>query len=241
MPCGARKVLIIGSILCHTTLILLYRPFFVWCWDPELRENPLALRAQVVCTEQAADVNGLFRAYGKLFNFQYQSYLISYCVYTAATIDVRLVRHNDKALAEMATTRLAITLRMLETEVRQTPGIRRSIEIIRSQIGAPSTSSPHPQIERSPDATPTREIPTERSLDSMIATDPRVALPPPTVSDSNFFESSTDHVDTRLPQLPISEEPNLPLELEWAGWNMYDFGGGFVPDMAYWTPFDQRL
>ncbi|OOQ85002.1 nitrogen assimilation transcription factor nirA [Penicillium brasilianum] len=227
--------------ICVPPHILCLKPFFVWCWDPELRENPLALRAQVVCTEQAAAVNDLFKAYGRLFNFQYQSYLISYCVYTAATIDVRLVRHNDKALAEMATTRLAITLRMLETEVRQTPGIRRSIEIIRSQIGAPSTSSPHHQIEGSTDAPHAKEIPTGMSVDSMIGTTPHMALPPPTVSDTNFFDSSTEHVGAGPPQMPISEESNLPLESEWAGWNMDDFGGGFVPDMAYWTSFDQHF
>lgn len=187
--------------------------------------------------EQAADVNDLFRAYGRLFNFQYQSYLISYCVYTAATIDVRLVRHNDKALAEMATTRLAITLRMLETEVRQTPGIRRSIEIIRSQIGAASPSSSHHQVERSPGTPHARETSTVMSLDSMIGTSPHVALPRPSISDTSFFESSTEHVGVGPSQVPISEEPNLPLESEWASWNMNDFGGGFVPDMAYWTPF----
>ena len=202
-----------------------------------MRENPLALRAQVVCTEQAADVNDLFKAYGRLFNFQYQSYLVSYCVYTAATIDVRLVRHHDKKLAEMATTRLAITLRMLETEVRQTPGIRRSIEIIRSQIRTPPTSSQH-QIERSPNAPDAREISAGISLDSMIDTSPHVAMPPPTVSDTSFFDSSTEHLGTGSSKLPNSEELNLPLESEWAGWNMDDFGGGFVPDMAYWTSLD---
>ncbi|GAT25275.1 CHA4 activatory protein [Aspergillus luchuensis] len=80
-------------------------------------------------------VNELFRAYGRLFNFEFQSYLISYCVYTAATIDVRLAQHNNKRLAHMAIDRLAVTLHMLETEVKQTPGMRRSIEIIHSHIG----------------------------------------------------------------------------------------------------------
>jgi hypothetical protein len=116
-------------------LILIFRPFFIWRWNTHLRDHPLALRAQVVCTEQAADVNEIFRAYGRLFNFQYQTYLVSYCVYTAATIDVRLIHHDDRSLAEKAADRLVVTLRMLETELKQTPGIKRSIEIIRSHLG----------------------------------------------------------------------------------------------------------
>jgi hypothetical protein len=116
-------------------LILIFRPFFIWRWTTHLRDHPLALRAQVVCTEQAADVNEIFRAYGRLFNFHYQTYLVSYCVYTAATIDVRLIHHDDRNLAEKAADRLVVTLRMLETELRQTPGIKRSIEIIRSHLG----------------------------------------------------------------------------------------------------------
>ncbi|PCG96150.1 Transcription factor [Penicillium occitanis (nom. inval.)] len=123
------------NILYHTMLILIFRPFFIWRWNTHLHDHPLALRAQVVCTEQAADVNEIFRAYGRLFDFQYQTYLVSYCVYTAATIDVRLIHHDDRNLAEKAADRLVVTLRMLETELKQTPGIKRSIEIIRSHLG----------------------------------------------------------------------------------------------------------
>lgn len=240
----------IGSILCHTLSILLYRPFFIWCWDEELRQHPLALRAQTICTEQAAGVNDLFGAYGRLFNFQYQSYLVSYCVYTAATIDVRLVRHDDKALAEMATNRLAITLRMLETEVKQTPGIRRSIEIIRSQIGVPFTSDSQRQTRRSsevPDAGLLNgEKPTEMPLQSMVNT-LHQASSPQTMLDTGLYSTSGDCVVAGSSHLPLSEgltvaiAPNAPLESGWAGLDMDDSGGGFVPDMAYWTPFEQHF
>ncbi|QRD83688.1 nitrogen assimilation transcription factor nirA [Aspergillus flavus] len=230
------------NILCHTVLILLYRPFFIWCWDAELQRHPLALRAQIVCTEQAAGVNDLFRAYGQLFNFQYQSYLVSYCVYTAATIDVRLARHEDKAIAEMATGRLAITLRMLETEVKQTPGIRRSIEIIRSQIGAPLASNLQRQARRSsevPDRGPSnRGKATGIPLQSVIDTLPQMVSPPPTMSNTSIYGSSTECVATGPSQLPLLEmsgivvNPNLSLESGWPDWYMNDFGGGFVPDVA---------
>ncbi|OOO06306.1 hypothetical protein OAory_01019670 [Aspergillus oryzae] len=204
--------------------------------------HPLALRAQIVCTEQAAGVNDLFRAYGRLFNFQYQSYLVSYCVYTAATIDVRLARHEDKAIAEMATGRLAITLRMLETEVKQTPGIRRSIEIIRSQIAAPLASNLQRQARRSsevPDRGPSnREKATGIPLQSVIDTLPQMVSPPPTMSNTSIYGSSTECVATGPSQLPLLEmsgivvNPNLSLESGWPDWYMNDFGGGFVPDVA---------
>ncbi|KAL4928304.1 uncharacterized protein BDV17DRAFT_291794 [Aspergillus undulatus] len=123
------------NILYHTILILIFRPFFTWRWHSRLKEHPLSLRAQAVCTAQTAAVDEIFRAYGHLFNFQYQSYLVSYCVYLAATIDVQLMKHEDRTVSEMAADRLVVTLQMLETEVKQTPGIRRSIEIIRSHLG----------------------------------------------------------------------------------------------------------
>ncbi|KAJ6023638.1 hypothetical protein N7460_014033 [Penicillium canescens] len=225
------------NILCRTALILLYRPFFIWCWDAELRQHPLALRAQTVCTEQADGVNNLFRAYGRLFHFQYQSYLISYCVYTAATIDVRLVRHEDKILAEMAAGRLAVTLRMLETEVKQTPGIRRSIEIIRSQIGGPLAATSHSQrpINRASevrDVSPSKGgRQTTLPLESIVAPTHQPVSPSSTVQDTALYGSSADCV-VADPPLPLPEDmrigidPNLPLEPQWADWNMDDFGGG---------------
>lgn len=234
----SRHLLIIISILCHTTLILLYRPFFVWHWDSELREHPLAVRAQTVCTQQTVGVNNLFRAYGQLFDFEYQSYLVSYCVYTAATIDVRLVRHGDESLAETAANRLAITLRMLETEVKQTPGIKRSIEIIRSQIDGPWRPKAQNVPESSSRAPHIREKPAGMPLDSITSVLPGIESPPSTISGTALYDSSAERISTEPLQVPpsqglqITPEPNLA---EWADWNLDDLGGGFVPDMAYWA------
>ncbi|KAI9928606.1 hypothetical protein MW887_001821 [Aspergillus wentii] len=229
------------NILCRTTLILLYRPFFVWCWNSELREHPLAIRAQTVCTEQTVGVNDLFRAYGQLFDFGYQSYLISYCVYTAATIDVRLARHDDASLAETAANRLAVTLRMLETEVKQTPGIRRSIEIIRSQMGTSRVPSAQAgKVSRVPNAR-------EKSAGMNGMLPPMASPPQKTVSDTSWYALSNECA--RAEQLPlhpsnalaVGMDSNLPIEGEWADWCIDDLGGGFVPDMAYWSSFDQHF
>ncbi|KAJ5103884.1 fungal-specific transcription factor domain-containing protein [Penicillium argentinense] len=122
------------NILYHTMLILIFRPFFAWSRNEKLREHALAIRAQQVCTEAATKVNDFFRLYGSTFNFQNQTYLVSYCVYTAATIDIQQVQYEDSALAAAASNRLSTTLKMLESEARQTPGIKRSTDIIKSHL-----------------------------------------------------------------------------------------------------------
>lgn len=72
----------------------------------------------------------MFQAYGRSFNYKNQTYLLSYCVYTAATIEVTQMKQGDSGAAE----RLETTLRMLETEAEQTPGIQKSIIIITNQL-----------------------------------------------------------------------------------------------------------
>jgi len=79
-------------------------------------------------------VNLFFECYGRTFAFRNQTYLISYCVYTAATIELQEMRHGSRESADKAAKRLATTLSMLETEARQTPGVKRSVDIIRSQL-----------------------------------------------------------------------------------------------------------
>ncbi|KAJ5280484.1 hypothetical protein N7478_005856 [Penicillium angulare] len=125
-------------------LILIYRPFFAWSRHERLKDHPLAHRAQQVCTEEATKVNEHFRRYGQTFNFQNQTYLASYCVYTAATVDIQQIRHEDTYLATAAATRLSVTLKMLESEARQTPGIKRSIDIIKSHLTRQQESETNP-------------------------------------------------------------------------------------------------
>ncbi|KAL4881368.1 fungal-specific transcription factor domain-containing protein [Aspergillus karnatakaensis] len=243
------------NILYHTILILTYRPFFAWRWHVKLREHPLALRAQAVCIEQTIDVNKLFRAYGRLFNFQYQSYLISYCVYTAATIDVQLMQHDDKAVAEVASDRLSITLQMLETEVKQTPGIRRSIEIIRSTLD-PQWSSGSQLWTDSRNQRNTLSDKRNRPYFRPLAARTDIArmqhqlhTPLPTAEEQGLYTPSVEDTVAERTDLPLIDgmqqlvdmNPDMQIETSWLGWNLddYDFGGGFVPDMAYWGSFGQ--
>ncbi|KAL3456018.1 fungal-specific transcription factor domain-containing protein [Aspergillus heterothallicus] len=231
------------NILYHTMLILIFRPFFTWRWHSKLRDHPLALRAQQVCTDQTIAVNELFRTYGRLFAFQYQSYLVSYCVYTAATIDVRLMQHDDKAVAEMAAGRLTITLQMLETEVKQTPGIKRSIEIIRSHLGpqwaseAPGSHGTVPGGIRGWNGDQGNAGSVSEGIQHLLHT-PVSSSEEQNIYNPSMSAGGTESLNSVLLQgMHRSVNPELQLESDSAflSWNLDDFGGGFVPDMAYWT------
>ncbi|OJI95766.1 hypothetical protein ASPVEDRAFT_119458 [Aspergillus versicolor CBS 583.65] len=232
------------NILYHTILILIYRPFFTWRWEAKLREHPLALRAQEVCTEQTMAVNELFRTYGRLFAFQYQSYLVSYCVYTAATIDVRLMQHDEKTVADMAAGRLTITLQMLETEVKQTPGIKRSVEIIRSHLGpqwSSETQIPHTTLSQGMELSDHVQDATIESTQHPLHT------PVSTVEEQNVYNPAENNTGADPLESGLWESMqgmmHSELELDPAslGWYLDDFGGGFVPDMAYCSPFGQQF
>jgi hypothetical protein len=140
---------------------------------------------------------------------------------------------------------------MLETEVKQTPGIKRSIEIIRSQIGVPLASGEQVQLRGSSEGPNSSFLNRERSTgmppQPMIDTLPQAASLVQIASDRGLYVSPAEFVVTGTSQLPLSEDlgvamdSNLPLGSEWASWSMDDSGGGFVPDMAYWTPFEQQF
>lgn len=199
----------------------------------------------MVCTEQAASVNSLFQTYGRLFNFQYQSYLISYCVYTAATIDVRLAKQMDTKAAKIAADRLIVTLQMLETEAKQTPGIKRSIEIIRSHMPQDfchvSSNAVKDVLGKE------SSIPRMQEIDGALIDPLLRKYESRAVSNSSgqinqsTFDVSTHGAFTE-PHFPLagaleeSADPGYQLDLSWVDWNMGDLGGGFVPDIACWSP-----
>lgn len=82
---------------------------------------------------------------------------------------------------------------------------------------------------------------------SMIDMLPQTTSPPQSVPDTGLYGPPAESTVTGPSQFPLSEglrvamDPNLPLDPGWADWNMDDSGGGFVPDMAYWIPFEQHF
>lgn len=205
-------------------LILIFRPFFGWSLHSKLQGHALAVRAQKVCTEEATKVNEFFRQYERAFNFQNQTYLVSYCVYTAATIDIQQIRHEDPVLATAATNRLSTTLKMLESEAKQTPGIKRSIDIIKSHL------TQHPQMEA-------QSAPARYSL--------RHNHPPASASGveietpSWLLDNQMNQITPNMEAAPqFAEEDDIgslmtqamDMETSWGDWGFSNAGGGFVPE-----------
>ncbi|KAI9900107.1 hypothetical protein N3K66_004369 [Trichothecium roseum] len=238
------------NLLYHTLLILLFRPFYPLQTDPLPRNQVLADRAREVCVEEAVLVNDFFRAYGQTFNFEKQSYLISYCVYTAATIEVQQVHDRDPAASARATDRLCTILKMLETEAKQTPGIRRSVDIIKSRLKGKGAS---PGQIRS-DNDKGKEVPSPKMK---IATG--LIQGSAGTSDDSFSHlplSSQQHSPSlhtypeshvRNPHVQIYDQQWVPqpditsvygdpvntemMDAPWVGdWRAYSLSGGFVPD-----------
>ena len=117
------------NLLYHTFLIVLYRQYLQASQLPSLQP-----RVNSVCVSQAKIVHEFFIISGKSFNYKLMTYLVSYCGYTAAAVDVSEMTSEDSQARNDAATRLSVALKVLKTEARQTPGIRRSIGIIKRRL-----------------------------------------------------------------------------------------------------------
>lgn len=175
------------NIIYHTVRILLFRPFYLS--PSQQHSQDLVAHAQETCAVAAQNVNACFQSYGRTFRYRNQTYLLSYCVYTAATIEINEIRSADSNIAASAMERLKITLQMLEAEASQTPGIRSSVDIIRSRIHrqpaahAPGAGVPHEQPANlaAALADPTYElsgIANTMDQETALITDQSVTLPP---------------------------------------------------------------
>ncbi|CAI7670397.1 unnamed protein product [Penicillium bialowiezense] len=237
-------------------LILIFRPFFGWSQNPKLQDHALAVRAQKVCTESASKVNEFFRQYGRTFNFQNQTYLVSYCVYTAATIDIQQIRHEDPSFASAAANRLSTTLKMLESEARQTPGIKRSIEIIKSHLTQATEQlsvqlpAENPELAHPKSTTRQHSLPESVSDYSSSHSEPMIHSPeerlasrlgPNMVAYPSRFQPNTPLVsDVLSAQVTYDTVPDenigtlmsqaMDVDATWTDWDFFNAGGGFVPD-----------
>lgn len=84
--------------------------------------------------EQAAVLHDLFILYCRTFQCKVHTYILSYCVYTAATVDIGFIRIGNEEHRHAAALRLRTALKILEAEGRQTPGIKKSVDAIKKQI-----------------------------------------------------------------------------------------------------------
>ncbi|KAI1615129.1 nitrogen assimilation transcription factor nirA [Exophiala viscosa] len=229
------------NILYHTMYILIYRPYFLNKGLGPSRDDALLEHAATVCTREATAVNKIFQAYGRAFANKRQTYLLSYCVYTAATIEVKQVGDPDPAISRAAVERLATTLAMLEEEAKQTPGIRRSIEIIRMRLQKQRQSSQTVEMARTQQETIAAAAMNALPTVSGDLGPPQLQYEAHGGDTSNAHAYGThgmptlgnDHNHTAsmdaLSQWPVSEGSfdlwNIPTP---------DVSGGFVPDSLSW-------
>lgn len=102
------------SLLFHTSLILLHRPF---------RQNKACRQ---VCQDAAHSIEHILTLLENSFGFAHATYLISYCAYTAATVALQDLESRVTGAHE----RLNTYLGALHGVRRSCPGIQRSIDMI---------------------------------------------------------------------------------------------------------------
>lgn len=148
------------------------------------------------------------------------TYLVSYCVYTAATINVQEIKSSDASVSQAAAMRLSVSLKVLESEAQQTPGVRRSIDIIKRQLRSFS-AHPHQRAQQQP-----------RPINNGVASAPEMS--------PNVY--TTVPTDPTLAPATIPPPDHEPSPLSSAGeMEFIDTGGGFQPEALNWTLQDTLM
>ncbi|KAK5105677.1 hypothetical protein LTR62_002489 [Meristemomyces frigidus] len=183
------------------------------------------------CVEQAEVMHHMFVLYGKTFNWSNMTYLVSYCVYTAATVDVAEMSSPDVTARSRAATRLGVALRLLEGEAKQTRSMRSSVDIIKRRLAADSNSEGHSRSKRRVVASraemPVSRIdngePLSRSLHLGLAM---------SGVDANPLNSGTLQAHANDDSLGIQEQ----VEQYDDTWDIvgFDLEAGFQPDSFAW-------
>lgn len=114
------------SLLYHALHILLRRPYLRSpARDPQDRN----IRS---CIEHSKRIHAIHSLYSRTFPHRLMTYQVSYCIYTAATVETEeLKRASTQQEREDAAVRLAAAFRILQQEASHTPGSGRSLDTIR--------------------------------------------------------------------------------------------------------------
>lgn len=103
-----------ASLLYFTTVILLHRPFL-----------PTASH-QTACLHIVTQIELLLLEHEKVFGFGRITYLMAYCIYTAASVSLADVKAGDPG----AVRRMQTFLRALQGGLATCPVLQRSLDII---------------------------------------------------------------------------------------------------------------
>lgn len=115
-----------NSLLYHALHILLRRPYLS---SPARDPNDRNIRS---CIEHSKKVHAIHSLYSRTFPHRLMTYQVSYCIYTAATVETEeLKRASTQQEREDAAARLAAAFQILQKEASHTPGSGRSLDTIR--------------------------------------------------------------------------------------------------------------
>lgn len=133
----------LGSLLYHTLHILLRRPYLN-APNRDLRDEHLR-----ECTVHSRKIHAIHQLYTKTFPHRLITYQISYCIYTAATVEAfELKQMKDPKGQAEAASRLAAAVTVLQKEASHTPGSGRSLDTIRRLLSAGQRA--HPRLNEIP-------------------------------------------------------------------------------------------
>ncbi|KAF9760802.1 hypothetical protein IL306_004112 [Fusarium sp. DS 682] len=94
------------------------------------------------CVIHSKKIHAIHDLYTKSFPHRLMTYQVSYCVYTAATVDVLDMRRSEAGARIDAARRLGMAVRTLQEEAKHTPGSGRSLDTIRRQLTVWEVSAP---------------------------------------------------------------------------------------------------
>jgi hypothetical protein len=209
-----------------------------------LDQQGLFEKARQICVFNTSVIHDFFLLYGRTFNFKLMTYLVSYCVYTAATINVHEIKSPDESVSQAAATRLSVSLNVLESEARQTPGVRRSIDIIKRQLRSFAMPGMGLQGQQQQSQQPQAQAQHQQhqQQQQQYTSQPVPQLPPAPPQQQHFYNGVTpgrgvppqqaQQAQQGTPMLPVTATSSPGFNLE----PFMDTSGGFsAPGSLNWS------
>lgn len=106
------------SLLYFAVRILLYRPLLTVQNQP----STVSTSSFEICRSAAIDIHEILSLWGRTYGHVNMVYLIMYCTFVAAGIDVILLRLADGQIRDEALKRVHMSLAILEQASDQGPG-----------------------------------------------------------------------------------------------------------------------
>ncbi|KAJ5370025.1 uncharacterized protein N7496_006117 [Penicillium cataractarum] len=130
------------NVLYRASWILLHR-IFIPNSLPAPTGAPVNLmrEASATCTAKAEEIYELLKLYSKSFGLRNMMYISTWSIYSAATINAIDFQSDDPEIAASASSRLSMSMYVLEKGISQTPGTRRSIEILKHRLRRPRSTA----------------------------------------------------------------------------------------------------